>query len=80
MKLRDILIGIGKIYFEDLEKQVYVANIGGGIRNKNSVLTALCLEKEQLKISMYAREGIITQHSCEGVIDELKKLLQKYTR
>lgn len=80
LKLRDIIIGIGKIYFEDLEKQVYVANIGGGISNKNPVLMALCLEKEQLQISMYAREGLINQHTCEGVINELKELLQKYIK
>lgn len=78
LKLRDILIGIGKIYFEDLERQVYVANIGGGASKKNPVSMAICLGKEQLQISMYAKEGLINQHTCEGVINELKRLLQKY--
>ena len=80
LKLRDVIMSIGKIYCEDLEKQVYVANIGGGISKKNPALMAFCLEDEQLQISMYAKEGLIKQHTCEGVINELKGLLQEYIR
>ena len=80
LKLRDIIMERGKIFLEDTDKQVYVASIGGGISKKNPVLMALCLENEQLQISMYAKEGLINQHTCEGVIDELKRSLQKYSQ
>ena len=80
LKLRDTLIKLGKIYSEDIEKQVYVASINGGFAKKNPATLAISLEEYYLRISIFSNEGIFNQHTSEGVINELKKALEFYTQ
>lgn len=78
MKLRDILISLGKIYYEDLDKQVYIVRIFGGVLKKNPAITAFQLENGVLQIAISANEGLINQHTSEGVAYEIKKSLERY--
>ena len=80
LKLRDILIELGKICYEDTEKQVYIVNINGGFFKKNPAMVALHLSKDMLSLAIHADEGIINQHTCEGVINELKNALKGYIK
>lgn len=78
LKLRDILIVIGKIAYEDLENQVYIAIINGGWFKRNRAYTAFHLSNDTLKIAITADEGLFNQHTCKGVLNELRKSLEKY--
>ena len=78
LKLRDVLVQIGRISQENLEKQEYVATMGAGFRMANIAYLAMRLEEDRLYISINAKEGIINQHTCKGAINELKKKLGKY--
>ena len=78
LKLRDILIKSGKIYSEDIERQIYVAGINGGFARKNPAIFAISLEEYRLRISIFSNEGVFNQHTSEGVINELKKSLEEY--
>lgn len=78
LKLRDAIIRIGRIHSEDIERQIYIASVGGGFLKKNTAVVVLHLNSKSLQISLYAKEGIINQHTCEDVIDEIKGSLQMY--
>lgn len=80
IKLRDVLIAKGKILYEDLNKQVYVATIKGGWFKLNSAVAALHLSDNMLQIAICADEGLFDQHTSEGVLHELEKSLEKYIR
>ena len=78
LKLRDILIKSGKIYSEDIKRQIYVTSINGGFARKNPAILAISLEECCLRISIFSNEGVFNQHTSEGVINELKKSLEEY--
>lgn len=80
IKLRDILIKIGKIQRESLEDRVYVAVIPGGFFKKNYAVVALQLFDKEMFVAAYADEGIIKQRTCEGAINELKRNIQQFIR
>ena len=77
LKLRDLLIGIGKIYYENLEEQVYVVKLYGGLFKKNPAFAALHLMDGILQIEVAAKEGLIDQRTCEGVINEIKRKVEE---
>lgn len=78
LKLRDILLTRGQIFLEDLEKQIYCACINGGFGRLNPVLLVVQLKEDYMYISIYAREGLIKQHTSEGVLDEIRESLKNY--
>lgn len=78
LKLRDVLLTRGQIHFEDLEKQIYGACINGGLGKRNPALLMVQLKNNFLYISIYAKEGLIKQHTSEGVLDEIKESLRNY--
>ncbi len=79
-KIADVLIKQGKVYREDLEKNTYVASIPGGIAKKHYAVVALELQDHILKIGAFAEEGIINQHTSEGVLDEFEESIKEYIR
>ena len=72
-KLRDCLYILGKIVYESEKEQIYLTNIKGGFFHLNIVIAGFQLTNTTLYISLYAREGIIEQHTNEGVINEIRK-------
>ena len=80
LKLRDILIVKGKVLFEDLDQQVYVAAIRGGWLKLNTSYLAFHLCNEKLQIAAIADEGVFKQHTSEGALNELRKSLDKYIK
>ncbi len=78
IKLRDILLSLGSIYREDLDQNMYLAIIYGGTKHRNKANIALKLLDGELFISIFAKEGLIKQNTCEGVINELRKRIEKY--
>lgn len=80
IKLRDILVEIGKIHAEDIQNGTYVAVIPGGFAKKNYAVTVFELSETEIKIAAYADEGIINQHTSEGVINEFTKRIEQYVR
>lgn len=78
IQLRDAILTNGwRILFEDLEQQVYISSIKGGFFKMNKATVALHIEHTHLQIAMYAREGIINQHTCEDVRNEIKRAFEK---
>lgn len=80
LKLRDTLMESGKICVEDTEKQVYVASIKGGVSKRNTAVLAVSLTKYSLLVSIYSKEGLINQHTSEGVVNGLKRALKAYIK
>lgn len=76
--LRDILISLGKIHYEDLENNIYIVSIYGGFFKKNRALVAFHLEEKRIMIAISANEGIIDQHTCREVYYEIRKKLEKF--
>lgn len=77
-KLRDIILSqLGTIQYEDVDNQIYIAAIRGGFLKKNTATVAFHLFENQLLLAVYAREGIINQHTSEDVFNEIQKVLQK---
>lgn len=79
-KIRDVLLKIGKIQREYLAEQCYVAIIPGGFFKKNYAVVSIELRDNILFLAAYADEGIIKQHTCEGVINELRRNIQQFIR
>lgn len=80
IRLRDVLTEIGKIYKEILDRQTYVAVISGGFFKKNHAVMSIELLDDELNIAVYADEGIINQHTCEGAINEFRRAIKEYIR
>ena len=75
-----MLIEIGKIEREDLANNTYVVTIPGGIAKKNYSVVAIELSQDVLKIAAYSNEGIINQHTSEGAINEIKRIITEYIK
>ena len=80
IKLRDTLVRMGKIHLEDSENSIYVAIIPGGFAKRNYATVVFELQEGSVKIAAYADEGIINQHTSEGVINEFRKCIEQYCR
>lgn len=78
MRLRDILINIGEIYQENIDDGIYVATIPGGFGKKNYAIVAFELKNDSLKIAVSSNEGIINQHTSEGVINDIQEQIKQY--
>ena len=79
-KLQAILVKLGEIYREDITNNYCVAIIPGGFAKKNYAVVMVELKDNKIKIASYADEGIINQHTSEGVLHELKKNIETYIR
>lgn len=69
---------LGNEVFEDLEEGYYIAVIPGGLLNQNSATVLLELNNDELNIAAYAKEGLINQHTVEGVINEIEDRIKQY--
>ncbi len=79
-KIRDVLICIGTIHFEDLESQIYIASINAGIKKKNKACMVLEMVENVIYIAVYAKEGLIDQHTSEGAINEFSGKIKEYIK
>lgn len=75
-----ILLEIGKVKQEDLENNIYIATIPGGIAKKNYAVVVIELTERALRLAAYADEGLINQHTSKGAVDELEKHLSQYIK
>lgn len=78
LKLRDILLAWGYICKEDLEKKIYIAQVRSGFLKMNKAIIILNLSDDELKVAVYAEEGLFGQKTSEGVLNELKGRIGKY--
>lgn len=72
LQIRGDLYILGEILHEDLNNQIYVANIKAGYGDMNSALVALKLQENKLYVSGYAKEGKIKQNICEQAFQKLE--------
>jgi hypothetical protein len=79
-RIRDILMQLGKIQKEMLQENIYVTVINGGVLKKNRAIVVLQLSGDEIYIAAYADEGIINQHTSEGVINEIGEHIKQYIR
>lgn len=71
LQVRDALLLLGEILYENVEEQVYVATIRAGYGNMNSAVVALKLCENTLWVVGYAKEGIIKQNICEQALQKI---------
>lgn len=77
LKLRELLMTKGKVYLELEDKKAYIATIKGGFLNLNHATVAVMLNGDYLLIASYAEEGLINQHTSEGVLNELRESVEQ---
>ena len=77
MRLRNVLIINGKILEEYLEKNLYIATVNGGLAKMSKAWVVAELDKDCVKLAVYAKEGLIKQNISQGVIKLLADALQK---
>lgn len=75
-QLRDRLFCMGKILYEDLNNQVYVATIRSGLWNMNNATFAMQLRGNKLMVAGYAKEGLAKQSLRENAFTKLKAAVQ----
>ena len=68
LQLRDILLLIGEILYENLEQQIYVAKIS---QRSTTCTVAVKLSKDAISVAGYAKEGFIKQNICEKAFQKL---------
>lgn len=71
LQIRDSLLCMGNILFEDQDEQVYAATIRAGFRDMNAAVVVLQLQEDKLHAMAYAKEGIIDQRICETALKKL---------
>lgn len=71
--VRDFLCTVGKVLLEDIDNQVYIANIPAGAFNKNYAVVVLKFEKDKLHVFATAQEGLLNQHTCDKAITKIRK-------
>lgn len=62
LQLRDILLLLGEILYENLEQKIYVAKIS---HSSTTCTVAVKLSENVIYVVGYAKEGIIKQNICE---------------
>jgi hypothetical protein len=71
-QLRECLYLLGRILYEDIENEVYVAYIRAGFGNFSGATVAMQLRGGELKAVGCAKEGVIKQRICETALQKLK--------
>lgn len=74
--LRDLLLELGTIYREDIDENTYIAKIKGGTLKKNEAIVLAVLDNLDLRIAIFAKEGIIKQKTSEGILNEIRKRIE----
>ena len=67
---KNALAACGKVLEEDDFNGVITGMINAGIQDMNPAVLVINVEQENLKISAYAKEGLINQHTAEKSIDK----------
>ncbi len=80
VKVRDLFYKLGAIQHEDLIENIYIAAVPGGIRKKNVAYVGCRLVNDELQLAVYSKEGLIKQHTNEGVIYEITEELKTFIR
>lgn len=75
-KIRDKIVGLGKILEEDTEKQIYVITVMTGFANMNMAFVGMQLKNNLLIFVGYAKEGLINQHTSEKAIAKVIKRMK----
>lgn len=65
----------GKVLEEDDFKGTVTGVVYAGIKDMNPAVLVVEVEQESLRITSYAKEGIMNQHTAEEAIDKLVKAL-----
>ena len=72
LRIRDALLGLGRILEENEEEQYYLTTVNTGA---GAVLLAQ-ISGDRVEIAAYAKEGMISQHSAKKAIEKvIQKLL-----
>ena len=67
---KDALTACGKVLEEDDVTGVITGMVCAGIQDMNPAVLVIDVEQENLKISAYAKEGVINQHTAEKAIEK----------
>lgn len=76
--VRDVLIKIGKIEYEDLNRNMYFALVPGGFFKKNTAYIVVELKDDILNLAVFSNEGLINQHTSEDAINEIEEGIRGY--
>ena len=72
---KNALIKTGEVLEEDEFTGTITGIVFAGIQDRNPAVLVIDVEQENLKISAYAKEGIINQHTSEKAIDKFVNAL-----
>ena len=72
---KDALLRCGRLLEEDTFGGEITGIVFAGIKDMNPAVLVIQVEQENLKISAYAKEGLISQHTAEKAIDKFVQAL-----
>ena len=72
---KDALLHCGKLLEEDTFSGEITGIAFAGIKDMNPAVLVIQVEQENLKISAFAKEGLISQHTAEKAIDKFVRAL-----
>ncbi len=75
LRVKNTLISTGKVLEEDEVNRVITGLVYAGAANVNPVILVVDIKQNNLKISAYAKEGLIKQHTGETAIENFMKAL-----
>lgn len=80
INLRESLIGLGTILYEDLDNNIYVLSVKAGFADKNNAVIMCQLNDDSLLLLGYAKEGLINQHTSEKAVDKVINCITEYKK
>ena len=72
---KNALIKSGEVLEEDERSGTIAGTVFAGIQDRNPAVLVIEVGQEKLKISAYAKEGLISQHSSEKAIEKFVQAL-----
>ena len=75
--VRDNLILLGNILEENEKRKTYTVCINAGVANSNPCIIVVYVDKDEVFIDAFAREGLIKQHTARKAIKKIKDKFEK---
>ena len=72
---KDALLRCGRLLEEDTFSGKITGIVFAGMKDMSPAVLVIQVEQENLKISAYAKEGLISQHTAEKAIDKFVQAL-----
>ena len=74
--IRDSILGLGTILFENLEKHYYITSVKVGFGGSVFAYALISRNEDTADIVTYSHEGLIRRHLSKKALEKIKKRLE----